>query len=195
MSGSHRIGPSGAGGLPSLTNGDIWVGNASNVATAVAPSGDVTITNAGVTSIKSSVALAGNPTTTTQSQGDNSTKIATTAYADTGLATKEPAKTLNGINTQTASYVLVIGDAGLLVEMNVGSANTLTIPPNSSVAFAIDTRIDIVQYGAGQTTVTPGSGVTIRAAASALKMRVQYSGATLYQRATDEWVLVGDTTA
>lgn len=32
--------------------------------------------------IVSSVALAGNPTTTTQTQGDNSTKIATTAYTD-----------------------------------------------------------------------------------------------------------------
>ena len=45
--------PSGNSGssLPSLTNGDIWVGNASNVATAVAPSGDVTMTNAGAFTI------------------------------------------------------------------------------------------------------------------------------------------------
>ncbi|MGB9067364.1 MAG: hypothetical protein WCC21_02235 [Candidatus Acidiferrales bacterium] len=58
------------------------VGDASNIGADVAMSGDVTITNAGVTSIKSSVGLAGSPTTTTQSAGDNSTKIATTAYAD-----------------------------------------------------------------------------------------------------------------
>tara|TARA_R100001163_G_C5065566_1_gene203556 strand:- start:312 stop:1064 length:753 start_codon:yes stop_codon:yes gene_type:complete len=45
-----------------------------------AVSGDITITNAGVTTIKNDVALAGNPTTTTQSANDNSTKIATTAY-------------------------------------------------------------------------------------------------------------------
>lgn len=37
--------------LPSLLDGRIWVGNGSNVATAVTPSGDVTITNAGVTAI------------------------------------------------------------------------------------------------------------------------------------------------
>ena len=36
--------------------------------------------------IQSSVALAGSPTTTTQSASDNSTKIATTAYADTAVA-------------------------------------------------------------------------------------------------------------
>jgi len=69
-----------------LANGHILVGNASNIATDVAMSGDVTITNAGVTSIKSSVGLAGNPTTTTQSAADNSTKIATTAYVDRAAA-------------------------------------------------------------------------------------------------------------
>jgi hypothetical protein len=36
--------------------------------------------------IASSVALPGNPTTTTQSPGDNSTKISTTAYADAAAA-------------------------------------------------------------------------------------------------------------
>jgi len=39
------------GGLPALTNGKIWVGNGSNVATEVTMSGDVTITNAGVAAI------------------------------------------------------------------------------------------------------------------------------------------------
>lgn len=39
------------GGLPALTNGRVWIGNASNVATAVALSGDVTTSNAGVTAI------------------------------------------------------------------------------------------------------------------------------------------------
>lgn len=39
------------GGLPPLTNGQVWIGNASNVATAVTLTGDVTTTNAGVTAI------------------------------------------------------------------------------------------------------------------------------------------------
>lgn len=38
-------------GLPALTSANIWVGNGTNVATAVVPTGDVTITNAGVTAI------------------------------------------------------------------------------------------------------------------------------------------------
>lgn len=41
--------------LPSLTNGDIWIGNGSNVATAVAVTGNVTISNTGVTTIGAGV--------------------------------------------------------------------------------------------------------------------------------------------
>jgi len=48
--------------------------------TAAALSGDATMTNAGVVDISDDVALGGNPTTTTQSAGNDSTRIATTAF-------------------------------------------------------------------------------------------------------------------
>ena len=99
------------------------------------------------------------------------------------------------VNTQTESYSLVLTDNGKVVEMNVGSANNLTIPLNSSIAFPVGAQLDIFQYGAGQTTVVATSGVTIRSKGGALKLTGQYSGATLYQRDTDEWVLVGDLSA
>lgn len=106
-----------------------------------------------------------------------------------------PLTQVAGVSTQTADYTLVLGDAGDVVEMNVGTANNLTVPPNSSVAFPIGTILDIVQLGAGQTTVVAGSGVTIRSSGSKLKITGQYSGATLYKRGTDEWVLTGDLAA
>jgi hypothetical protein len=99
---------------------------------------------------------------------------------------------LFAINTQTASYTLVLTDAGKTVEMNVASANTLTVPPNSSVPFPLNTYLNIVQYGAGLTTLTQGSGVTIRSR-NGLKMGGQYAAATLYKRGADEWVASGDT--
>lgn len=43
-----------SGGLPSLADGKIWVGNGSAVATAVTMSGDVTISNTGVSTIGAS---------------------------------------------------------------------------------------------------------------------------------------------
>lgn len=96
-------------------------------------------------------------------------------------------------NLQTASYTLVLGDAGKIIEMNVASANTLTIPPNSSVAFPIGQLIDLCQVGLGQCTVTAGAGVTLRTATSTTATRAQWSTLTLRQRATDEWVVSGDT--
>jgi len=98
-------------------------------------------------------------------------------------------------NRQTASYTLVLADADKLVEMNVASANDLTIPLNSSVAFATGTQILLAQYGAGQTTIVPTSGVTIRSNGGKLKLNVQYSGATLIKIAENEWYLFGDIVA
>lgn len=95
-------------------------------------------------------------------------------------------------NRQTASYTLVLSDADKLVEMNVGSANNLTVPLNSSVAFATGTQILLAQYGAGQTTIVATSGVTIRSNGAKLKLNVQYSGATLIKIDTNEWYLFGD---
>jgi hypothetical protein len=95
-------------------------------------------------------------------------------------------------NRQTASYTLVLGDADKLVEINNASANNLTVPPNSSVAFSTGTQILLAQYGAGQTTVVAGSGVTIRSNGGKLKLSAQYSGATLIKIASDEWYLFGD---
>lgn len=95
---------------------------------------------------------------------------------------------------QTASYTLSLADSAKCVEMNVASANNLTVPPNSSVAFPIGTVIEVLQLGAGQTTIVAGSGVTLRAAGGRLKLSGQYSSAALRQRATNEWVIVGDLT-
>lgn len=104
------------------------------------------------------------------------------------------ANTTISTNLQTASYVLVAGDAGKLVEMNVGSANNLTVPLNSSVPFPVGTKIDILQVGTGQTTVVATGGVTINANPG-LKLSGQWAAASLVKRATDTWVLIGNLSA
>jgi hypothetical protein len=112
----------------------------------------------------------------------------------TATQTQIDAKTnkLITTNRQTASYTLVLSDADKLVEMNVGSANNLTVPLNSSVAFSTGTQILLAQYGAGQTTIVATSGVTIRSNGAKLKLNAQYSGATLVKIAENEWYLFGD---
>ena len=98
------------------------------------------------------------------------------------------------VNRQTASYTLVLADAVKIVEMNSASANNLTVPPNSSVAFSIGTQIMVAQYGAGQTTFVQGSGVTIRSEGGKLKLTGQYAAGTLLKIGTDEWYLFGNLT-
>ena len=94
-------------------------------------------------------------------------------------------------NARTANYTLVLSDKDKLVEMSVGSANTVTVPPNSSVAYPVGTQIQILQTGAGQTTLVAGSGVTVNGTPG-LKLRDRWSSATLIKRATDVWVAIGD---
>jgi hypothetical protein len=98
------------------------------------------------------------------------------------------------LNAQIASYTLVLADQGKSVELAVASANTLTVPPNSSVAFPTGTTILVVQTGAGQTTLTAGAGVTINSTPG-LKLRAQWSAATLVKRAENTWLAFGDLSA
>ena len=102
---------------------------------------------------------------------------------------------LKSFNRQTSSYTLVLSDADKLVEMDVATANNLTIPLNSTVAYAVGTQIDISQYGAGQTTFVATVGVTIRSANNWLKINARYGAATLTKIGTDEWYLWGNLNA
>lgn len=150
-----------------------------------------------INALKSGTKIAGALSTTLFQ--DASEKSAANGYASLGSDTLVPLSELpdwpyKSINTQTGtSYILALTDAGGVVEMNNASANTVTVPPNVDVAFPVNTRIDITQYGAGLTSVAAGSGVTIRAYNSGLDSLGQYAGLTLYKRATDEWVLFGGT--
>jgi len=96
------------------------------------------------------------------------------------------------INAQTGTtYTLVLADASKHVSMSNASANTLTVPPNSSVAFPTGTRLMVEQKGAGSTTIAAGAGVTINAPASvALEIGEQYSSRGLLKTATDTWLLI-----
>lgn len=127
-----------------------------------------------------------------------STYLTSATAATTYLASATAASTYAPLNlvtsAQTASYTLVLADAADIVEVSNASANNLTVPLNSSVAFPIGTQINILQTGAGQTTVVATSGVTINATPG-LKLRAQWSSATLIKRATDTWVLIGDLSA
>ena len=127
----------------------------------------------------------GSSTATTQSVGTNNTTLATTAFVVAALGA--------AVNTKTSSYTAVLTDENNLVVMNVATANTFTVPPNSSVAFPVGTTLTVIQEGAGQVTLTPGAGVTINNPSS-LTTRTQYSTVAVVQIAANVWIAGGDLT-
>lgn len=97
-----------------------------------------------------------------------------------------------GINAQTGtSYTLVIGDIRKNITMSNAAANTLTVPPNASVAFPVGTKVLVTQSGAGSTTIAAGSGVTINAPTTVtLAIGEQHESRGLIKVATDTWTLM-----
>jgi hypothetical protein len=118
-----------------------------------------------------------------------------TYEASSSLWKNKPAASASGptVNDQTASYTAVLGDANNVVTMSNASANNFTVPPNSSVAFAIGTTLTVVQKGAGQTAFVAGAGVTINNP-STLTARAQWSMISVTKILTDTWVAAGDLT-
>jgi hypothetical protein len=99
------------------------------------------------------------------------------------------------INVQTGTtYTFTPLDAeGGVVELNNAAAIAATVPPNAQPGFMKGNQLRVVQTGAGQVTITPGAGVTLRVpAGKTAATRVQWSTITLRQRATNDWVLEGD---
>ena len=120
----------------------------------------------------------------------------TTAQTLTNKTLTDPKINL-AFDAETASYTAVLANNGQVVTMNNASANTFSIPTNASVAFPVGTQINVLQIGAGQTTiqaVTSGttSILSTGAAAAAPKLRARYSMATCIKAATDTWYVVGD---
>ncbi len=91
----------------------------------------------------------------------------------------------------TADATLSLDDENTIVQMNKASAISLTVPLDSAVAFAIGTKIEVYQLGAGLLTIVAFSGVTIRAPFT-LKSLGQYSTLYLTKIGTNTWKLTGD---
>jgi hypothetical protein len=122
--------------------------------------------------------------------GDDANFASTvTAALDVKVASYTP------IIQKTDSYTLSsLTERDSLIEINKASAVTITIPTNSTVAYPVGTSLDILQTGTGQVTVAGAGGVTVNATPG-LKLRTQWSSATLFKRAENVWVVYGDLTA
>lgn len=97
--------------------------------------------------------------------------------------------------SQTSNYTLSYSDVGNTVIIDAATNTEVTVPPNSTTAFIIGQRLEIIRAGTGEVDIVEGSGVTIRSKNSNLRIAAQYSGAVLIKTDTNTWLLIGDLTA
>jgi hypothetical protein len=169
----------GSGTISWATAGVNLVDNTSDAATHFVTLTTAT-TDGSITGIRrSSSKLTFQPSTGT---------LSITELRVAGLATSYAVE-----NVQTSSYTCVLDDAGKVVTMNNTSTATVTIPPNSSVAYPIGTVISIARINSGAVTLQAGSGVTITGIASgAFSSNEQI---LCRKRSTDTWFAVNTFSA
>ena len=94
------------------------------------------------------------------------------------------------IEAKSAAYTFVSSDAGKLLTMT--GANNFTV--TSGTALSVGQRIDLLRIGTGAVSVVQGSGATLTSTPG-LKLRAQWSGATLFCTASNTYGLIGDLAA
>ena len=153
------------------------LGNDANFSTTLttnlglkAPKADPTFTGTVALPASSSVTLGGTALSTT-------------------LATKADNNSV--INVMSGSHTIVTADVNNIREMSGGG--TITIPADNSF-WPVGAVVDVLQTGSSQVTVAGGSGVTVNATPG-LKIRAQWSSATILKRAANTFVVMGDLSA
>jgi hypothetical protein len=102
------------------------------------------------------------------------------------------AQTVSTPTFTTNNYQLLSTDVGkMLLTTNGSTAGTVTV--GTSLSFAVGQSVDLMATGTGQISFLAG-GATL-AGTPGLKLRTQYSAATLYCIATNSFVLIGDLSA
>lgn len=97
-----------------------------------------------------------------------------------------------GINAQTGTaYTLVAGDLNKLVTLTNANLITLTVPNG---VFSVGDQIHLARLGAGGVTVA-SDGTSVIQPSTTLKLRVQYSAASLICTTANNFLLIGDITA
>jgi hypothetical protein len=95
-------------------------------------------------------------------------------------------RSLRTENLKTANHTLELADRDRAVTFDSASALTVTVPPNSSVAFPIGSVVYIARLGAGALTLAAGAGVTLTRSGTFAPTEEIYCR----KRAENTWVVV-----
>jgi hypothetical protein len=116
-----------------------------------------------------------------------------------GTQTKEGVASRTPIIQKTAEYTLSsLTERDSLIEVSHtgGTAVKLLIPTDATLNYPIGTSIDVLRTNTGAVTieaVTPGT--TTVNGTPGLKLRAQWSSVTLFKRAANLWIVMGDLSA
>ena len=186
--------PTFTGTVSGITSTMVGLGNVANTADANKPVSTATQTALDLKLASATAATTYAPLASPTFTGTVTVAASGVAFTD-GTQTKEGVPSRTPIIQKTAGYTLsVLSERDSLIEVSSATGVTVTIPTNATTAFPIGSSIDILQTGAGQVTIAGAAGVTVNATPG-LKLRTQWSTATLMKRATDSWIVVGDLTA
>ncbi len=99
---------------------------------------------------------------------------------------------VSSVEITGASATLALTHADRFIRCNNATAQTITIPPQASVAWPDDIQLEGAQWGAGAVTFVAGSGVTIRKSSKITATTDgQYSPWGLKRVGLNEWLLFG----
>jgi hypothetical protein len=177
----------GSKGFIVSTTGTITIGT-TEIEYAQFNASEAVIAGTNILKVGETISVVSNPT------------FANVITATSGVAFSDGTQTLEGVPSRTviiqrtSSNTLSGVERDDLIEMSSSSALTLTIPADSTFNFPIGTSIDVLQTNTGQVTIAGAGGVTVNATPG-LKLRTQWSSATLFKRAANTWVVYGDLTA
>ena len=169
------------------------------VLTVVDPTADRTVSlpdASGTVALSGSIALGTDTTGNYMLEVVAGTGIAISHTQGEGSTASVSTTGAQSLSAKAGNYTLAAGDAAeTIIIMDSSSANDLTVPPASSVAFVTGTSITIVQRGTGKTRILAGAGVTLLATPG-LFLRARYSSCTIVKTENaNEWFVIGDLAA
>jgi hypothetical protein len=178
----------GSKGFIVSTTGTITIGT-TEIQYAQFNASEAVIAGTNITKSGETISVVNNPTFS----GLVTASASGVAFSDgTQIAEGVPSRTV--IIQRSASNTLSGVERDDLIEMASASAMTLTIPTDSTFNFPIGTSIDVLQTSTGQVTIAGAGGVTVNGTPG-LKLRTQWSSCTLFKRAANTWVVMGDLSA
>jgi hypothetical protein len=112
-----------------------------------------------------------------------------------GVQTQVGVASITSFSEKTESYQLdTLDHKDNVVEMNVSTAATFTVPLDATLSWPVGASMDVFATGSGEITIAGEAGVTLNATPG-LKLRTQWSSATIMKRGPDSWVVYGDLKA